>query len=165
MLGGANIERSRSKIATNVWRPQARYPCGNISHTREKRRGWDGREGENRPGQKREKGGSKKKKKKERERASNDKAKCRTSSLSCRQNEGSTGPPHPQPGSVKEKEGGREGGRAEKPAAKYRALSQQSRGIQLAQTTNTLMPLTYCTQTKGRRETRSPQPRKLRTEK
>jgi hypothetical protein len=31
MIGRADIEGSKSHVAMNAWRPQASYPCGNIS--------------------------------------------------------------------------------------------------------------------------------------
>ncbi|CAN7088168.1 unnamed protein product [Brassica rapa subsp. narinosa] len=33
MIGRADIEGSKSKVAMNAWRPQASYPCGNFSDT------------------------------------------------------------------------------------------------------------------------------------
>jgi len=31
MIGRADIEGSKSNVATNAWLPQASYPCGNFS--------------------------------------------------------------------------------------------------------------------------------------
>ncbi|KFU87313.1 hypothetical protein M959_05730, partial [Chaetura pelagica] len=31
--GRANIQGSKSGVATNTWLPQATYPCGNLSDT------------------------------------------------------------------------------------------------------------------------------------
>ena len=33
MIGGADIEGSKSNVAMNAWLPQASYPCGNFSDT------------------------------------------------------------------------------------------------------------------------------------
>ena len=33
MIGRADIEGSKSNVATNAWLPQASYPCGNFSDT------------------------------------------------------------------------------------------------------------------------------------
>ena len=33
MIGSADIEGSKSNVATNAWLPQASYPCGNFSDT------------------------------------------------------------------------------------------------------------------------------------
>jgi len=33
MIGGADIEESKSSIAMNAWLPHASYPCGNFSDT------------------------------------------------------------------------------------------------------------------------------------
>jgi hypothetical protein len=33
MIGGADIEGSKSNVAMNAWLPQASYPCGNFSGT------------------------------------------------------------------------------------------------------------------------------------
>src|SRR5215472_5055453 len=33
MIGRADIEGSKSDVATNAWPPQASYPCGNFSDT------------------------------------------------------------------------------------------------------------------------------------
>ena len=33
MIGRADIEGSKSDVATNAWPPQASYPCGNFSVT------------------------------------------------------------------------------------------------------------------------------------
>ncbi|XP_068693043.1 uncharacterized protein [Montipora foliosa] len=33
MIGRADIEGSKSNVATNAWLPQASYPCGNLSDT------------------------------------------------------------------------------------------------------------------------------------
>ena len=32
-IGRADIEESKSDVATNAWPPQASYPCGNFSDT------------------------------------------------------------------------------------------------------------------------------------
>ena len=93
-------------------------PSGSLALIAQEARGGERQQGggaENRPGQKREKGGGREKRKegkkekgrgREGEQETRDKAKCRTTSLSCRQDKGSTGTPHPQPGSVKKREGG-----------------------------------------------------------